>query len=475
MRPGERRRGLRFMIVEAMCTQAHASFTGLGAGMAGAPNAVTVGFAILLGAKDHALGLVAALPVAANFFQFLAAALAPRLAGRRGLIMLATLLARVSWLAIGWMPFLLRGHANLALTAFLVFWAISNAALAVGGNLWMSWMADLCPAKIRGRYFSRHAFYTMIVGILAPFLVSVLLDKGFGGVPQKAADGTPLAFLQSFGFAVMFTIAAVFGMLAWAVLRAQPEPGRHAKSAAPPLGLSWFVEPFRDVTFRPLIFFVVVFGATNGLANPFWASFQLEQLKLPYSYVSGIFVAVQGIVTALSLPFWGKVSDRYGNRAVVSMTLGLLFFSPIFYVLASGPAHWWLMCLDAAVQGVGWAGYNVAIFNLVLALTPERKRELYFAAYVTALGTAQAITSVLAGTCLSALPETAVVAGLALHPRQQIFLFTAGARLFCLLFFLKALGPPQNARARAFVVRLRRVLGRPEVQPEERPLVPSEA
>src|SRR5436305_10702312 len=92
MRRGERRRGLRFMIVEAMCTQAHASFTGLGAGAAGAPNAITVGFAILLGAKDPALGLIAALPVYSNIFQFAAAALAPRLEGRRGLIMLATLM-----------------------------------------------------------------------------------------------------------------------------------------------------------------------------------------------------------------------------------------------------------------------------------------------------------------------------------------------------------------------------------------------
>lgn len=467
MRPGERRRGLRFMIVEAMCTQAHASFTGLGAGAAGAPNAVTVGFAILLGAKDPALGLVAALPVYSNFFQFVAAALAPRLSGRRGLIMLATLLSRVSWLAIGWLPFLLKDRASVALTLFLAFWAISNAALAVGGNLWMSWMADLCPQKIRGRYFSRHAFFTTIVGILAPFLVSILLDKGFGGVPRQPADGSPLAVLQSLGFAVMFTIASIFGMLAWAVLRAQPEPGRREVVTPPPLDLKWFLEPFKDATFRPLLLFVVVFGATNGLANPFWASFQLEQLQLPYSYVSGLFVAVQGIVTALSLAFWGKVSDRYGNRVVVSMTLGLVFLSPLFYVFASGPGHWWLMVLDAAVQGVGWAGYNVAIFNLVLSLTPQAKRELYFAAYVTALGTAQATTSVLAGSFLGSLPATVGVAGLVLCPRQQVFLLTAFSRLFCLVFFLKALGPPQNARVKALIARLRRS--------DERPLVPSEA
>jgi MFS family permease len=473
MNPGERRRGLRFMIVEAMCTQAHASFTGLGAGAAGAPSGVTVGFAILLGAKDPALGLVAALPVYANFFQFVAAALAPRLQGRRALIMAATLLARVSWLGIGWIPFLLRGRASLALTAFLVFWAVSNAALAVGGNLWMSWMADLCPARIRGRYFSRHALFTTLVGIGAPFLVSLLLDKRFGGVPAHAADGSGVAWLQSLGFALIFTVASVFGMLAWAVLRAQPEPGPKERPAPPPLGARWFLEPFRDPVFRPLLLFVLVFGATNGLANPFWASFQLEQLHLPYSYVSGLFVAVQGIVTAVSLGFWGRVSDRYGNRVVVALTLALVVLSPLFYVAARAPSHWWLMLADAAVQGVGWAGYNIAIFNLVLALTPQSKRELYFAAYVTVLGTAQATTSVLAGTFLHALPTQLLLFGtFALHPRQQVFLITACARLVCLAFFLRALGPPQNARVRALVERVRRLL-RGETEPED--FLPSEA
>lgn len=445
------------MIVEAMCTQAHACLTGLGAGTANVPNAITVGFAILLGARDPALGLLAALPVYASFFQFVAAAVAPRLGGRRGFIMLTTLLARVSWLAMGWIPFAL-GHGSAALAAFLVFWGISNAGLAMGGNLWMSWMADLCPPRIRGRYFSRHALFTTVVGILAPFLASNVLDRGFGG--------------RAFGFAVLFTVASVFGMLAWAILRAQPEPGPRERPEPPPLELRWFLTPFGDRSFRPLLLFVLVFGATNGLASPFWASFQLEQLRLPYHYVSGLFVAVQGISTALALAVWGRLSDRCGNRVVVALTLALLSLSPLCYVAACGPRHWWIMLLDAALQGTGWAGYNVAIFNLVLSLTPQTKRELYFAAYVTVLGAAQATTSVLAGSLLATLPGSFALAGLALHPRQQVFLLTAVARVACLVFFVKALGAPRNARIRASFERARRFLGLPRPAPD---LLPNEA
>jgi MFS family permease len=445
------------MIVEAMCTQAHACLTGLGAGTANVPNAVTVGFAILLGARDPALGLLAALPVYASFFQFVAAAVAPRLGGRRGFIMLTTLLARVSWLAMGWIPFAL-GHGSAALAAFLVFWGISNAGLAMGGNLWMSWMADLCPARIRGRYFSRHALFTTVVGIMAPFLASNVLERSFGG--------------KALGFAIIFTLASVFGMLAWAILRAQPEPGPRERPEPPPIELRWFLAPFGDRSFRPLLLFVLVFGATNGLANPFWASFQLEQLKLPYHYVSGLFVAVQGVSTALALALWGRISDRYGNRVVVSLTLGLLALSPLCYVAACSPRHWWIMLLDASLQGVGWAGYNVAIFNLVLSLTPQTKRELYFAAYVTVLGTAQATTSVLAGSFLAALPTSLALGGLALHPRQQVFLLTAVARVACLVFFVKALGAPRNVRIRAAFERARRFLGLPAPAPD---LLPNEA
>src|SRR2546421_287376 len=116
-----RRRGLALSILEGMSAQAQTSCTGLGAG---APNAITIGFAFLLGAHDFALGLLAALPVFGNLGAYIGAALAPRLQERKKIVAIASTIARVAWLPIGAIPFLLERRT--ALGVFLVAWGITN-------------------------------------------------------------------------------------------------------------------------------------------------------------------------------------------------------------------------------------------------------------------------------------------------------------------------------------------------------------
>ncbi len=437
MRPGQRRKGLTFSILEAMCTQAHASFTGLGFG---SPNAVTVGFALLLGAKDPALGLMAALPVAANLAQFVGAAFAPRLAQRRPFVVAATLAARVPWFLIGLIPFVFGENKSAGLALFLATWAVMNVLLNLSGNLWVSWIADLCPEKIRGRYFSNHALWATVVGIVTPFAVSAALDRWFGGVPSSAGGEAPLFDLHALGFALAFGLATVFGLAAGLFLRGQPEPERALPENPPPIDADYFLTPLRDARFKPFLAFVALFGVANGLGDPFWAPFQLEQLGLSYAYVGGVGVAVKGVVMAITLPFWGRIADRWGNTCAIGIALTLLLLNPVYFLFATPASARAFMAADAATSGAAWAGINVAIFNLALALSPGGRRELYFAAYVTILGAAQATTSVLAGSYLGSLPAELHAFGLSLHPRQQVFALTGVARFACLSWFAIRLG-----------------------------------
>jgi hypothetical protein len=47
----------------------------------------------------------------------------------------------------------------------------------VANPAWVSWMADLVPIRIRGRYFSRRKQVGMFVGAIVTIGVGVLLDK----------------------------------------------------------------------------------------------------------------------------------------------------------------------------------------------------------------------------------------------------------------------------------------------------------
>lgn len=441
----QRRKGLALSVFEGLSAQAQTCLTGNG--NAG-PNAITVGFAFLLGAKDPELGLLAALPVFGNLLQYVSAALSRRLTARKPIVTVAATLSRVTWLGIGLLPFFL--DRALALQVFLALWFFTNGLISLSGNLWVSWMADLVPPRIRGRYFSRRTRATTFVLVVTPLTLSFVLSRWFGLRPGADLEDPAVRALQAQGFALAFGLSAVFGVICCFLLAKQPEPLREPLSTAEP---GWFLAPVRDRQFWPLLAFNAVFWAANGLASPFWTPFQLKQLQLPYEYVNGWFVIVQGTCMVLSLKLWGRVSDRFGNRPVIALSLMLISTHPWYYVFASAERSW-LIFFDAASSGLAWAGYNLAIFNLVLALAPREKRELYWATQAVVIGVSQATCSVLAGRYVQSLPAHLPFLGLELDRYQQIFLATAVARLACLGFFLGAVYEPRRAPIRTFVVAM---------------------
>ncbi|HZV01458.1 MAG TPA: MFS transporter [Planctomycetota bacterium] len=442
--PREKRRlGLLLSIFEGMSAQAQTCCSGCGGG---APNAITIAFAFWLGAQDMELAFLAALAVAGSFFQYLGAAILPRLASRKPIVAWSALVGRVTWLGIGAIPFLLSRHTGLYL--FLFLWFLVNALLALSGNLWTSWMADLCPPPIRGRYFARRTAATTLVAVLLPLAISYVLDRWYGGAPDGLVEGTPL---QARGFFLVFAAAAFFGVLCGFLITWQPEPPRDLPPGASHLSFAWLAAPFHDRRYRPLALFTLVFGAANGLANPFWTAFQLQDLELGYGYVNGWFVVLQGLFMVVSLPLWGRLCDRAGNRPAIVLALLFVCSHPYYYIFAT-KARWWFMFFDAGSSGLAWAGYNLAIFNLVLVLAPREERELYIATQAVIFGGAQAVFSLLAGSVVTRLPQALPFVGMALHPRQQVFLITAIARLACLGFFLGAVKEPKSKPIRVVIV-----------------------
>src|SRR5581483_8289016 len=131
----------------------------------------------------------------------------------------------------------------------------------------------------------------------------------------------------------------------------QPEP---PEAPAPGWRARDLLEPLKDARFRRLMLFVLAFNATNGFANPFWNPFMLEELKLSYTFVNGIYIAVQGTAMAIALLWWGKISERLGNRAVIALALGFIVTHPPYYVFAGSPDRWPLMFGDAVSSGIAW-------------------------------------------------------------------------------------------------------------------------
>ncbi|MBX3466641.1 MAG: MFS transporter [Planctomycetes bacterium] len=447
-----RRRGLTVSIVEGLASQAHSALTGLGVG----GNAITFGFALMLGASDVALGLLAAIPPLASAMQLVSAAVAPRLRERRAAVVVSSAAARLLWPACAALPFLL-GYGDAALAAFLCLFALSCGLLSFSGNLWVSWMADLVPGPLRAGFFSLRNNLCAITGIAVALGAGYTLDRWFGGVPRGGVADAAAQALRAQGFALLFCVAAVAGLACALLLRAQPEPARPAQARLPLTLREAVVAPFADAVRRPglrgFLLFVGVFGFTNGFAAPFWTPFQLEQLRLPYTTVNGTFVILQGAAMAVALPLWGLAARRLGNRIVVLAGVLLITTHPLYYLVAT-PERTWPIYLDALSSGVSWSGYNFAIFNLALGLSVGPRPERAFAVYATTAGLAQALSSAASGVIVDALPQVVDLGPWALDRRQVVFLACSVSRAGCVALFLWAVPAERGVGVRTVLAKI---------------------
>src|SRR3954454_16858058 len=103
--PAVVRRALRLLIVEGSLSNIHVTVCA---------GAFLTGFALLLGAGDFELGLIAALPFLGQLFQFVGAYLEERLGERRRMTVISCGISRSLWALLAALPFLTAlGTAHL--------------------------------------------------------------------------------------------------------------------------------------------------------------------------------------------------------------------------------------------------------------------------------------------------------------------------------------------------------------------------
>lgn len=86
----------------------------------------------------------------------------------------------------------------------------------------------------------------------------------------------------------------------------------------------------------------------------------------------GFDIGMVGVITALavlakvvSLPYWGRAINRFGNRPVLIATSFGASVVPLIWLLSRDPM---LLGLFNAFSGFVWAGLDLASFNYALSL-----------------------------------------------------------------------------------------------------------
>ncbi|MDB4973484.1 MAG: hypothetical protein JWN48_1825 [Myxococcaceae bacterium] len=376
-----------------------------------AGGAILTGWALYLHASPLVTGLLLALSQLAQLFQ-LPAAWTTSLLGRRRACIVLVAASRQVTLPLVALPFLPVTDATRQ-TILLVVAGLSAVLSVLGNNAWVSWMSDLVPARMRGRYFGRRTALCTLIGAVAAAAVGVLLDHA----RADGLTGPALSLLQG--------VASASGIGAVALMLRQHDPNPERTRVR--FGWSRVTAPWRDPAARGLCTYLIAWNGAVGLAGSFFALHMLQNLKLSFTVVAlhGIAVA---LVRTLVAPVWGGLLDRLGARPVLLACSFGIATIPFIWLFPREDFLWPLL-LDCVVAGTLWCGHGLAVFNLPLTITPRAGRPFYLAMFSTVGGLSFSVATILGGCLAGALPDRFVLFGYELCDLHVLFVCSGLLRL----------------------------------------------
>jgi len=344
-----------------------------------------------------AISLILAAPRLAGALRLAAPALIGRLADRKRFC-LASYLA--SGLVLLWLPAAaapgVLPSATASVGSLVLLWCVYHLFEYLGTVALWSWLADLVPLRIRGRFLGRRQRW-MMSGQAAAMLSAGLFSYGWNATFAEADRWIGYAIPAGLGACLMIAsllpLARIPAVRSGAVRRGRT--------------LAAMLAPFRDARFLRLVLFGCWFSFFNGVT-------QLTQSIYPWRVLGiGLFFMLSAKVgmrigqLAVS-PAVGRLADRWGNRPLMLATLPLVALGPLCYFL-SGPQQpdWLARSLLAAawVAWIAYAGLNVCLPNLMLKLSPQESNTPYIATYFSISGLMLAAGTILGGTLFDLLGQ----------------------------------------------------------------------
>jgi MFS family permease len=319
------------------------------------------------------IGLMSALPFVGNFLQIFFAPFLAKWKTPKTVTVLAATLHLVSWAALGaFLPWIPRDDPETAGRWLITWFLVTSCFGAIAGVSWNAWIQEWVPYRIRGKYFGRRN------GTLQFSTLTFLLIAGWSLAKWNYGI---LVFQLLIAGAVVMRIFS----LRWQWV-SPARPRRHTTHAALPV-----LEQLQVVLRSQSLLVFIAFGAVWSFAancfGPFYHVFMFDQLALS-AFEVGLLATLAQLSGAFSLPAWGHLLDRYGNKSVMTFSL-LLWQAQNFMWCFLTPENRNLLYAMWIWGGATGAGFILGQFTILLKLIPVQAKNI-------AIGVNLAVTSLVA-------------------------------------------------------------------------------
>ena len=374
----EVRYGLETLIKDGMTSQALVTMTS---------GAFLVAFALKLGASNMIIGLLAAIPPLMQLVQIPAILLVEKVRNRRLICAGASFIGRTFWLLIA-ISAIILGPEDVLYFMIIAMMIIASLS-AVSNCSWNSWMRDLVPQDQLGAFYSRRIRLATGVGIVLSLAAAVFIDL----IKKK------LPIYEIYGYATIFVLGFLAGMLGVYFITRIPEQKMTVQKRHIPL-LHLILKPFADLNYKRLILFLGPWNFAVNLAAPFFTVYMLKRLELGLSVVIALTVLSQTVNIGF-IRIWGRFSDRYSNKSVLSVSGPLFMACVLGWTFTTMPekyvATYPLLIILHVLMGISTAGVTLASGNIALKLAPKDQGTAYLAANSLVNSLAASIGPILGG------------------------------------------------------------------------------
>lgn len=350
--------GMKYVIGDGLATEAMTTLTG---------GAFMVAFALLLGANNLEIGLLAALPTLVNIFQLISIWLVRRYNNRRAISVFCSFLARVPLIIIGCLPLLAGVNTIEPIIFFLFFYYLFGS---IAGPSWNAWMKDLVPESLLGSYFARRARNMQLLNVILSITLALCIDY--------VKDHFPWFELNA--YSIMFIAAGTAGVIGAIILSKAPEPQSILTNENI---FRLLLKPLKDGNFRKLLLFNSAWIFAFNLATPFFNVFMMKTLGMSLSYIIALTILSQ-LASIGTVRMWGVFSDRYSNKSILAICCPLYILVLIGWcfvgIYSQFYANMALLVVIFIASGVATAGINLSLTNIGLKLASRNESIVYLSA-----------------------------------------------------------------------------------------------
>ncbi len=326
-------------------------------------------FALLFQATPFHLSLLSAIPqLLGTWAQLLSVKVAHWFPDRKTHVLWGIAGQGLAWIPILALPLLWPTAGPWLLLAGAAFYFACTHFTAPA---WTGLITDLLEPNERGSYFARRARAMSVISFLT-----------------LAAGGGLLSLFTAYqhaalGFAVLFLAAGLCrAASAWTLAKVPGLPPQ--ERGANPTGFFSFLRRDATANFYRFLLFSGLMHAAVLVAGPFFVMYMIQDLHLPY-WQYGAWMAAGLVGQFMTFTAWGRFSDRFGNKALLTMTGLSVPILPMLYLISTA---WPFLVVVNYFGGIVWAGLSLGLQNYVFdAVTPpDRPKAVAVVSIVNAVG-----------------------------------------------------------------------------------------